>query len=363
MKTKILTTDDNSIKEAGKILKDGGLVAFPTETVYGLGANALLEDSVKKIYEAKGRPSDNPLIVHIADIDEINRLTQYAKDRGIVIIPEIEGPGHVKVFNERYPEIFSNTYDVEPQSSIVSEIGVVINHKDVLCPGSEVCIKAFETLISEICDMFPESSYLHIGGDEVNVNAWEECVVCREHMQKNNIKSVKELYADFTARMCNFVLSLGKTPIVWEGFSKEYAYMIPKETVVIAWESHYNMAYDLLNDGFKIINSSWQPLYIVDSIKLRWNPIDILNWNVYNWQHWWPKSEAYLNPINVQPTDKVWGGLLCSWGLTYEQEVNFVMENLAALSERTWNVKRVCDEEKYRAKYKKLMVIAGKLIG
>lgn len=74
MKTKILTTDDNSIKEAGKILKDGGLVAFPTETVYGLGANALLEDSVKKIYEAKGRPSDNPLIVHIADIDEIKTL-------------------------------------------------------------------------------------------------------------------------------------------------------------------------------------------------------------------------------------------------------------------------------------------------
>lgn len=75
MITKILTTDDNSINEAGKILKDGGLVAFPTETVYGLGANALYEDSVKKIYEAKGRPSDNPLIVHIADIDEINRLT------------------------------------------------------------------------------------------------------------------------------------------------------------------------------------------------------------------------------------------------------------------------------------------------
>ena len=59
MITKILTTDDNSINEAGKILKDGGLVAFPTETVYGLGANALYEDSVKKIYEAKGRPSDN----------------------------------------------------------------------------------------------------------------------------------------------------------------------------------------------------------------------------------------------------------------------------------------------------------------
>lgn len=72
--TKIFQTDDNSISEAGKILRNGGLVAFPTETVYGLGANALMPDSVKKIYEAKGRPSDNPLIVHISDIDELMPL-------------------------------------------------------------------------------------------------------------------------------------------------------------------------------------------------------------------------------------------------------------------------------------------------
>lgn len=76
MITKILKTDDNSIAEAGEILKDGGLVAFPTETVYGLGANALLDDSVRKIYEAKGRPSDNPLIVHISDIDEMTALVR-----------------------------------------------------------------------------------------------------------------------------------------------------------------------------------------------------------------------------------------------------------------------------------------------
>ena len=55
------------MKKAGAIIKNGGLVAFPTETVYGLGANALDMNAAKKIYEAKGRPSDNPLIAHIAD--------------------------------------------------------------------------------------------------------------------------------------------------------------------------------------------------------------------------------------------------------------------------------------------------------
>lgn len=59
--------DETQIRRAGDILKEGGLVAFPTETVYGLGGNALDAQASAKIYAAKGRPSDNPLIVHIAD--------------------------------------------------------------------------------------------------------------------------------------------------------------------------------------------------------------------------------------------------------------------------------------------------------
>lgn len=76
MDTLILGTDEESIEKAGKIIAGGGLVAFPTETVYGLGASAYMEESVKKIYAAKGRPSDNPLIVHIASRGDIDMLTK-----------------------------------------------------------------------------------------------------------------------------------------------------------------------------------------------------------------------------------------------------------------------------------------------
>ena len=65
---------------AGEIIRSGGVVAFPTETVYGLGANALDEAAVKKIFEAKGRPSDNPLIVHICDKSQICELAQEVSD-------------------------------------------------------------------------------------------------------------------------------------------------------------------------------------------------------------------------------------------------------------------------------------------
>ena len=68
------TINEDGIRRAGEILKRGGLVAFPTETVYGLGANALDEKASAKIYGAKGRPSDNPLIVHIADWEAIYKI-------------------------------------------------------------------------------------------------------------------------------------------------------------------------------------------------------------------------------------------------------------------------------------------------
>ena len=79
MNTEVIKIEENNIdsdagsalERAGSIIRDGGLVAFPTETVYGLGGDALNPESSKKIYAAKGRPSDNPLIVHVADIESV----------------------------------------------------------------------------------------------------------------------------------------------------------------------------------------------------------------------------------------------------------------------------------------------------
>ena len=88
MDTKIIKIDEENIDEAlisqaGKIIKNGGLVAFPTETVYGLGGDALNRESSKKIYAAKGRPSDNPLIVHIADINDMDAIVLKVKENAL----------------------------------------------------------------------------------------------------------------------------------------------------------------------------------------------------------------------------------------------------------------------------------------
>lgn len=86
MYTEILTTEKKDIKKAAEIIKKGGLVAFPTETVYGLGADAMDADAVGRIYEAKGRPSDNPMIVHIARASDIGQLTPMLSEDIVTLI-------------------------------------------------------------------------------------------------------------------------------------------------------------------------------------------------------------------------------------------------------------------------------------
>ncbi len=88
METKLIKIEDTEaiqdeeLQEAAQILRDGGLVAFPTETVYGLGANALEAEASAKIYAAKGRPSDNPLIAHISCLDELTPLVSGISEAG-----------------------------------------------------------------------------------------------------------------------------------------------------------------------------------------------------------------------------------------------------------------------------------------
>lgn len=96
MKTLVLGTDNKSIAAAADILRQGGLVAIPTETVYGLAANALNPDAVADIFKAKGRPQDNPLIVHVSCYEEIPPLVK-AVDRRLPQLAEAFWPGPLTV--------------------------------------------------------------------------------------------------------------------------------------------------------------------------------------------------------------------------------------------------------------------------
>lgn len=100
--------DQAAMQRAGEILKAGGLVAFPTETVYGLGANALDAEAAAKIYAAKGRPSDNPLIVHIAKIEDLYEIVEEVPEKAKVLAEKF-WPGPLTMIFRKKPLVPDGT--------------------------------------------------------------------------------------------------------------------------------------------------------------------------------------------------------------------------------------------------------------
>ena len=124
------STEYEKIKEASEIIKDGGLVLFPTETVYGIGANGLDEVAVKKIFKAKGRAQDNPLILHIASTD---MLEQIAKD-----ITELE----YKLMDAFWPGPF--TIILNKKENVPSAVTGGLNTVAVRMPANIIANKLIE---------------------------------------------------------------------------------------------------------------------------------------------------------------------------------------------------------------------------
>ena len=282
--------------------------------------------------------------------EQIEEFRALAASRGIVLIPEIETPGHALSLMESYPEDFANRFDMEENKR--DDLQMHFHRDSVICVGSERVFGNLTKLIDEVMELFPESPYIHLGADEVQTNAWSECSVCRAYMQEKGIADEHELYAHFLAKVTNYVLEKGRTPIVWEGFSEKYNHMIDKRVVVQGFECYYQDPDKLLNAGFRVINCAWKPLYIVPTRYhqyhgMLWGIKELLQWNVYEWWHFSRFSSATLNPIRVPEGEQMMGAQLCSWDGTFESEMSEIVMRLTAFSEKTWTVKRYCTEQEF----------------
>ena len=134
METKVaiikdIKKDIKFIEEAAQVIKNGGIVAFPTETVYGLGANALNENSVKKIFVAKGRPQDNPLIVHVSSKDVSGLVKK---------VPEVAE----KLINKFWPGPL--TKKKKKKDIIPNVTSANLNTIGIRMPNSEIALKLIE---------------------------------------------------------------------------------------------------------------------------------------------------------------------------------------------------------------------------
>ena len=188
MNTKIITAEN--ITQAALCLKARGTVVFPTETVYGLGGDAFSDDAVDKIYKAKGRPSDNPLIVHICDISQLSLLASSVSPKASLLIEHF-WPGPLTLIFNKSPNVGGkvtaglDTVAVRFPSNkiaqrLISECGTLVAAPSANLSGSPsptVCADVIDDLDGRVdyiidgtgCEIGLESTVVDVSGDKTIV--------------------------------------------------------------------------------------------------------------------------------------------------------------------------------------------------
>ena len=154
MDTRFFGTSEQDIEQAAEIIKEGGLVAFPTETVYGLGADALNPEAVGKVYAAKGRPSDNPMIVHISSKDDLGRLT-FEITEDMKKLMDVFWPGPLTMVVPAKPEVPRvttgglDTVAVRMPSDPVAAALITLSETPIAAPSANLSGKPSPILTAE----------------------------------------------------------------------------------------------------------------------------------------------------------------------------------------------------------------------
>src|SRR5688572_19557397 len=141
--------------------------------------------------------------------DQIKDVVAYAKERHITVIPEIELPGHASAALAAYPHLGCKK---DYQYKVQTTWGIF---KEVFCPTDET-FKFLEDVLEETIKLFPDSPYIHIGGDEVLKDHWKESAFVQELKKRENLKDEHEVQSYFVRRIEKFINSKGKKMIGWD---------------------------------------------------------------------------------------------------------------------------------------------------
>ena len=167
-------TDYSKLKVAGEIIKNGGLVLFPTETVYGLGANGLDENAVKNIYKAKGRAQDNPLILHVSNFEMVSKIAQNISDIEYTLMKTF-WPGPFTIILDRteiVPDIVTaglDTVGVRMPSGTIANKLISYAGVPIAAPSANVSGRPSGTNISDIFEELSDKVDYIVDGGECEV--------------------------------------------------------------------------------------------------------------------------------------------------------------------------------------------------
>jgi hexosaminidase len=160
---------------------------------------------------------------------DIKEIVEYARQRNIEIVPEIEMPGHSSEVFSVYPgySCKGDTLKIQP---FFKGPGI---HKEIYCAGNDNTFKFLEGILSEIFDLFP-SEYVHIGGDEAPKDHWKNCPLCQKRIKDYSLKDENELQSWFIKRIESFLNAHGRKLIGWDEITEGG---LSKTATVMYWRS------------------------------------------------------------------------------------------------------------------------------
>ena len=264
---------------------------------------------------------------------DIREITALASSLGIAVIPEIDMPGHSFNLLQHYPQ-----YRCANAAGWIGEY----------CLGNDEAKKFLQNILQEVMELFPASEYIHIGGDEANIDNWEKCPDCRKALQKSNCRDFRELENKFMVEMAEFIRQNNRKPLV---YSTNGSQVFPADvTVQAALDIREPLKH--IPNGNKIIYSMHTSLYFDYPANLS-EP----------WETWMfevSERQVYMcDPYIIWPEkvkDFIIGIEACLWTETIPEwrVLAKTMPRIFAFSEAAWSLPEAKDYHNFAARKENL---------
>lgn len=261
--------------------------------------------------------------------EEIKDVIEYARDRGIRVVPEFDMPGHATSWFVAYPELASGPgpYQIE------RKWGIFDPAMDLTKDHTYEFLNDF---IKEMSELFPDR-YFHIGGDEVNGKEWNSNPAIHEFMQKHGMANNGQLHAYFNQRLQAIVSKHGKIMVGWDEILQPD---LPKDTLVQSWRGQKSLA-EAARQGYRGLLSHGYYLDLMQSASYHYS-VDPLG-----------NGAANLSPEEQQ---RILGGEACMWAefITPANIDERIWPRLAAIAERLWSPQNIKDVDSMYARLQRV---------
>ena len=280
---------------------------------------------------------------HVYTADDVKDVVEYAKNRGIRVIPEFDTPGHVREgFTALTPPILTNCYDAKGTQIIGDGATGPLN------PTLNATYTFLDALYKEVGTLFTDA-FVHVGGDEVSFDCWKSNPAIQTYMQVHNLTSFVDLETIFEQKLLDLLKAQGKSYICWQDIFDQGATLAP-DTVIAVWKGATNSNPKLISNwhsemanvtsaGFQAVLSA--PFYL----------------NYISYGEDWPKyylvePSNFTNGEKAEKLGLVGGVEVCMWS-EYVDATNFiprVWPRAAAIGERGWSNKNTRDVDDARVR-------------